>query len=167
MWSVDASNYLKGLQSKSAARFPKKIIRQKGRKRIKENLMIFFFQFNSKNFLRGLKFRWGIFKGARGGGFWVGRFKRGADLEHNRFDDYCLATMDPWWNNVCWVPCPKKLLYLKPLLATNFGFVGLSLHLGVHSLWPQGSVRFGNRGSTGFIKNFFSLPTRSNFGFGS
>ena len=64
--------------------FHKKIIRQKGRKRIKENLMIFFFQFNSKNFLRGLKFRWGVFKGARGGGFGVGRFKRGADLEHNR-----------------------------------------------------------------------------------
>ena len=31
----------------------------------------------------GLKFRWGVFKGARGGGFGVGRFKRGADLEHN------------------------------------------------------------------------------------
>ena len=44
----------------------------------------FFFQFNSKNFLRGLKFRWGVFKGARGGGFGVGRFKRGADLEHNQ-----------------------------------------------------------------------------------
>ena len=47
--------------------------------------MIFFFQFNSKNFLRGLKFRWGVFKGARGGGFGVGRFKRGADLEHNLY----------------------------------------------------------------------------------
>ena len=33
----------------------------------------------------GLKFRWGVFKGARGGGFGVGRFKRGADLEHNQF----------------------------------------------------------------------------------
>ena len=32
----------------------------------------------------GLKFRWGVFKGARGGGFRVGRFKRGADLEHNQ-----------------------------------------------------------------------------------
>ena len=89
--SVDASDYLKDLQSKSAARFPKEIIRQKGRKKIKENLMIFFFfyfffQFNSKNFLRGLKFRWSVFKGARGGGFGVGRFKRGADLEHNHIE---------------------------------------------------------------------------------
>ena len=31
----------------------------------------------------GLKFRWGVFKGARGGGFGMGRFKRGADVEHN------------------------------------------------------------------------------------
>ena len=46
--------------------------------------LLLFFQFNSKNFLRGLKFRWGVFKGARGGGFGVGRFKRGADLEHNQ-----------------------------------------------------------------------------------
>ena len=46
--------------------------------------MIFFFQFNSKNFLRGRKFWWGVFKGARKGGFGVGRFKRGADLEHNQ-----------------------------------------------------------------------------------
>ena len=36
VWSVDASDYLKGLQSKSAARFPKKIIRQKGRKKSKK-----------------------------------------------------------------------------------------------------------------------------------
>ena len=55
VWSVDASNYLKGLQSKSAARFPKKIIRQKGRKKIKENLMkkkilTFFFNLTQKNF---------------------------------------------------------------------------------------------------------------------
>ena len=63
---------------------------EKRKKKIKENLMnffffYFFFQFNSKNFLRGLKFRWGVFKGDRWGGFEVGRFKRGADLEHNQF----------------------------------------------------------------------------------
>jgi hypothetical protein len=28
---------------------------------------------------------WGVFKGARGGGFGVGRFKSGVDLEHNQF----------------------------------------------------------------------------------
>ena len=44
-------------------------------------MIFFFFKFN---FLRGRKFRWGVFKGARGDGFGVGRFKRGADLEHNR-----------------------------------------------------------------------------------
>ena len=38
----------------------------------------------SKNYLRGRKFLWGVFKGARGGGLGMGRFKRGADLEHNR-----------------------------------------------------------------------------------
>ena len=37
------------------------------------------------NFLRGRKFRWGVFKGARGGGLGVGCFKRGADLEHNPY----------------------------------------------------------------------------------
>ena len=36
------------------------------------------------NYLRGRNFRWGVFRGARGGGFGVGRFKRGADLEHNQ-----------------------------------------------------------------------------------
>ena len=35
------------------------------------------------NYLRGWNFRWGIFKGARGGGSGVGRFKRGSDLKHN------------------------------------------------------------------------------------
>ena len=83
------SDDLMGLQSKFAYRFPKTIIRQKGRKKIKRNLMKnfffnYFFQFNSKKFLRGLKFRWGVFWGAKGGGFGVGRFKRGADLEHNQ-----------------------------------------------------------------------------------
>ena len=37
------------------------------------------------NYLRGRNIRWGIFRGARGGGFGVGRFKRGAELEHNHF----------------------------------------------------------------------------------
>ena len=39
---------------------------------------------SSQKLCMGRKFRWGVFKGARGGGFGVGRFKRGADLEHNR-----------------------------------------------------------------------------------
>ena len=34
---VDASDYLKGLKLKFATRFPKKIIRQKGRTKSKEN----------------------------------------------------------------------------------------------------------------------------------
>ena len=72
---------------KFATIFHKKIIRQKGRKKIKGNVMkkkilAFFLNLTKKN-LRGRKFRWGVFKGARGGGFGVGRFKRGADLEHN------------------------------------------------------------------------------------
>ena len=79
----------KKLSDLFATRFHKKIIRQKGRKKNQRKFddfffLTFFFQFNLKNFLRGRKFRWGVFKGARGGGFWVGRFKRGADLEHNR-----------------------------------------------------------------------------------
>ena len=37
-----------------------------------------------KTLTRGRKFRWGVFRGARGGCLGVGRFKRGADLEHNR-----------------------------------------------------------------------------------
>ena len=46
---VDASDYLKGLKLKFATRFPKKIIRQKGRKKNqrkfheKKNLTFFFF----------------------------------------------------------------------------------------------------------------------------
>jgi hypothetical protein len=43
----------------------------------------FFFLIQLKKFPKGRKFRWGVFKGARGGGFGPGRFKRGADLEHN------------------------------------------------------------------------------------
>ena len=56
VWSVDASDYLKGLQSKSAARFPKKIIRQKGRKKNqrksgkKKFFFDFFFNVSQKNF---------------------------------------------------------------------------------------------------------------------
>ena len=65
MGSVDASDYLKDLQSKSAARFPKEIIRQKGRKKIKENLMIFFsftFFFNlTKKFSKGAEIQVGRF----------------------------------------------------------------------------------------------------------
>ena len=50
------------------------MIRQTGREKKskksdeKKKIFYFFFQFNSKNFLRGRKFRWGVFKGARGGG---------------------------------------------------------------------------------------------------
>ena len=47
-------------------------------------LIIFFFSNYLKKLSKGAEIRWGVFKGAREGGFWVGRFKRGADLEHNR-----------------------------------------------------------------------------------
>ena len=45
---------------------------------------LIFLKFNSKNVLQGGGKSGGeFFKGARGGGFGVGRFKRGADSEHN------------------------------------------------------------------------------------
>jgi hypothetical protein len=43
------------------------------------------FEKTISNYLRGRNIRWGVFRGARGGGFGVGRFKRGAELEHNHF----------------------------------------------------------------------------------
>ena len=106
----------KKLSDLFATRFHKKIIRQKGRKKKSKKIwwffyfFDFFFQFNSKNFLRGRKFRWGVFKGARGGGFGVGRFKRGADLEHNHKGYPCQVGIEFkqlfgykvfWWSRVC------------------------------------------------------------------
>ena len=78
---VDASDYLKGLKLKFATRIPKKIIRQKGKTESHENdekkKNYFFFQFNSKNFLRGQKFRWGFLKGLEGADLRWGVFKGG------------------------------------------------------------------------------------------
>ena len=91
VWSVDASDYLKGLQLKFATRFPKKIIGRKGKKNQRKSdekfFFDFFFKYKKKKSVRGRKVRWGVFKGDRVGGFEVGRFKRGADLEHNLLFD--------------------------------------------------------------------------------
>ena len=87
VWSVDASDYLKGLQLKFATRFPKKIIRQKGRKKNQRKsddfFFTFFFQFNSKNFLRGRNSGEAFLKGLEGVDLGWGVLKGGgADLEH-------------------------------------------------------------------------------------